>query len=48
VGHRLQKSNVPGKGPPLGLFILSLVAIVVGSEMLVNGFLTSSPASRKW
>jgi cation:H+ antiporter len=48
VGHRLQKSNVPGKWPPLGLFILSLVAIVVGSEMLVNGFLTSSPASRKW
>jgi cation:H+ antiporter len=37
VGHRLQKGNIPGKWPSLGLFILSLVAIVVGSEMLVSG-----------
>ena len=37
VGHRLQKGNIPGKWPSLGLFLLSLVAIVVGSEMLVNG-----------
>jgi cation:H+ antiporter len=37
VGHRLQKGNIPGKWPSLGLFILSLVAIVVGSEMLVGG-----------
>jgi cation:H+ antiporter len=37
VGHRLQKGNIPGKWPSLGLFLLSLVAIVVGSEMLVSG-----------
>jgi cation:H+ antiporter len=37
VGHRLQKGNIPSKWPSLGLFILSLVAIVVGSEMLVSG-----------
>jgi cation:H+ antiporter len=37
VGHRLQKGNIPGKWPSLGLFILSLMAIVVGSEMLVSG-----------
>jgi cation:H+ antiporter len=37
VGHRLQKGHIPGKWPSLGLFILSLVAIVVGSEMLVSG-----------
>src|SRR5512132_1552394 len=37
VGHRLQKGNIPGKWPSLGLFILSLLAIVVGSEMLVSG-----------
>lgn len=37
VGHRLQKGNIPGKWPSLSLFILSLVAIVVGSEMLVSG-----------
>jgi cation:H+ antiporter len=37
VGHRLQKGNIPGKWPSVGLFILSLVAIVVGSEMLVSG-----------
>jgi cation:H+ antiporter len=37
VGHRLQKGNIPGKWPSLGLFILSLVAIVVGSELLVGG-----------
>jgi cation:H+ antiporter len=37
VGHRLHKGNIPGKWPSLGLFILSLVAIVVGSELLVSG-----------
>ncbi len=37
VGHRLQKGNIPGKWPSLGLFILSLVAVVVGSELLVSG-----------
>jgi cation:H+ antiporter len=37
VGHRLQRGNIPGKWPSLGLFILSLVAIVVGSELLVSG-----------
>jgi cation:H+ antiporter len=37
VGHRLQKGNIPGKWPFLGLFILSLVAIVVGSELLISG-----------
>jgi cation:H+ antiporter len=37
VGHRLQKGNIPSKWPSLGLFILSLLAIVVGSKMLVNG-----------
>jgi cation:H+ antiporter len=37
VGHRLEKGSIPGKWPSLALFILSLVAIVVGSEMLVSG-----------
>jgi cation:H+ antiporter len=37
VGHRLRKGNIPGKWPSLGLFILSLVAIVAGSELLVSG-----------
>jgi cation:H+ antiporter len=37
VGHRLHKGNIPGKWPSVGLFILSLVAIAVGSEMLVSG-----------
>jgi cation:H+ antiporter len=37
VGHRLQKGNIPGKWPSLGLFLLSLIAIVVGSELLVSG-----------
>jgi cation:H+ antiporter len=37
VGHRLQTGNIPDKWPSLGLFILSLVAIVVGSELLVSG-----------
>jgi cation:H+ antiporter len=37
VGHRLDKGKIPGKWPSLGLFILLLVAIVVGSEMLVSG-----------
>jgi cation:H+ antiporter len=37
VGHRLERGNIPAKWPSLGLFILSLIAIVVGSEMLVSG-----------
>lgn len=37
VGHRLQKGNIPRKWPSLGLFILSLVAIVIGSKLLVSG-----------
>jgi cation:H+ antiporter len=37
VGYRLQKGNIPGKWPSLDLFILALVAIVLGSEMLVSG-----------
>jgi cation:H+ antiporter len=37
VGHRLQKGNIPGKWPSLSLFLLSLVAIIAGSEMLVSG-----------
>jgi cation:H+ antiporter len=37
VGHRLQKGNLPGKWPAMGLFVLSLAAIAVGSEMLVRG-----------
>ena len=37
VGHRLEKGNIAGKWPSLGLFILSLVAIIVGSELLVSG-----------
>jgi cation:H+ antiporter len=41
VGHRLQKGNIPGRWPSLGLFILSLIAIVVGSELLVSGAQTS-------
>jgi cation:H+ antiporter len=37
VAHRLQKGKIPGKWLSVGLFILSLVAIAVGSEMLVKG-----------
>jgi cation:H+ antiporter len=37
VGHRLQKGNIPGKWLSMGLFVLSLAAIAVGSEMLVKG-----------
>ena len=37
VGHRLQKGNIPGKWLSIGLFVLSLVAIAVGSEMLLSG-----------
>jgi cation:H+ antiporter len=37
VGHRLQKGNIPGKWLSIGLFGLSLMAIAVGSEMLVRG-----------
>ena len=37
VGHRLQKGNIPGKWPSLGLFLLSLVAIAAGSKLLVSG-----------
>jgi cation:H+ antiporter len=37
VAHRLQKGNIPGKWFSMGLFVLSLVAIAVGSEMLVKG-----------
>jgi cation:H+ antiporter len=37
VGHRLQQGNIPGKWLSMGLFVFSLVAIVVGSEMLVKG-----------
>jgi cation:H+ antiporter len=37
VGHRLQKGNLPGKWRAVGLFVLSLAAIAVGSEMLVRG-----------
>jgi cation:H+ antiporter len=37
VGHRLEKGTIPGTWPYLGLFLLSLVAIVVGSELLVSG-----------
>jgi cation:H+ antiporter len=37
VGHWLQKGKIPGKWPSLGLFILALVAIVVGSKLLVSG-----------
>jgi cation:H+ antiporter len=37
VGHRLQKGNIPSKWRSLGLFVLSLAAIAVGSEMLVKG-----------
>jgi cation:H+ antiporter len=37
VGHRLQKGNIPGKWLSMGIFVLSLAAIAVGSEMLVNG-----------
>ena len=37
VAHRLQKGNIPGKWRSLGLFVLSLVAIAVGSAMLVKG-----------
>jgi cation:H+ antiporter len=36
AGHRLQQGTIPGKWPSLGLFILSLVAIVAGSELLVS------------
>ena len=37
VGQRLQKGNIPGKWMAIGLFVLSLAAIAVGSEMLVSG-----------
>jgi cation:H+ antiporter len=37
VGHRLQKGNIPGKWLSMGLFVLSLAAIAVGSAMLVQG-----------
>jgi cation:H+ antiporter len=37
VGHRLQKGNIPGKWLSIGLFVLSLAAIAVGSEMLLRG-----------
>jgi cation:H+ antiporter len=37
VGHRLQKGHIPGKWVSMGLFLLSLGAIAVGSEMLVKG-----------
>jgi cation:H+ antiporter len=37
VAYRLQKGNIPGKWLSIGLFVLSLVAIAVGSEMLVKG-----------
>jgi cation:H+ antiporter len=37
VAHRLQQGNIPGKWLSIGLFVLSLVAIAVGSEMLVKG-----------
>jgi cation:H+ antiporter len=37
VAHRLQKGNIPGKWLSIGLCVLSLVAIAVGSEMLVKG-----------
>jgi cation:H+ antiporter len=37
VGHRLQKGNIPGRWLSVGLLLISLAAIAVGSEMLVNG-----------
>ena len=37
VGHRLQKGNIPGKWLSMGIFVFSLMAITVGSEMLVKG-----------
>ena len=37
VAHRLQKGNIPGKWLSIGIFVLSLAAIAVGSEMLVKG-----------
>ena len=37
VAHRLQKGNIPSRWISLGLFGLSLIAIVVGSELLVRG-----------
>lgn len=37
VGYRLQKGNIPGPWPSMGLVVLSLAAIAVGSEMLVRG-----------
>jgi cation:H+ antiporter len=37
VGHRLRKGNIPGKWRAMGLFVLSLIAIAVGSEMLLSG-----------
>jgi cation:H+ antiporter len=40
VGHRLQKGNIPGKWLSIGIFVLSLVAIAFGSEMLVKGVQT--------
>jgi Ca2+/Na+ antiporter len=40
MGHRLQEGNIPGKWPSLGLFTLSLIAILVGSEPLIIGVQT--------
>jgi len=37
VGHRLQQGNLPGRWLSLGLFAVSLAAIVVGSELLLSG-----------
>jgi cation:H+ antiporter len=37
VAHRLQKGNIPGKWLSIGIFVLSLAAIAVGSAMLVKG-----------
>jgi len=37
VAHRLQKGNIPGKWLSIGIFVLSLAAIALGSAMLVKG-----------
>jgi len=37
VGHRLQRGNIPGKWLSVSIFVLSLAALAVGSEMLVRG-----------
>ncbi|MGM0934633.1 MAG: sodium:calcium antiporter [Bacteroidota bacterium] len=37
VAETLEKENLPGKWKSAGLFLISLVAIVGGSEMLVSG-----------